>query len=100
MSIEKVKSIFKKLGLLWTVDGKTFVGFDSTIKIVFSFNDESNNNDYLYIYYGNEKFLEGCYKISDLNAVKLVDIISNFFIFNKLNASVIREIKLEYLLEN
>ena len=50
MEINQVKSIFKRLCFVWTIDGEKFVSFDNGIKIVFSFNDESNSTDHLYIY--------------------------------------------------
>lgn len=99
MEINQVKSIFKRLCFVWTIDGEKFVSFDNGIKIVFSFNDESNSTDHLYIYYGAERFLEGCYQISDLNVIQLLNIVCKYFIFKKISNDLIREIKLEYLLD-
>jgi hypothetical protein len=99
MEINQVKSIFKRLGFVCTIDGEKFIDFDNNIKIIFSFNDERNQSDHLYIYYGEERFLEGCYQISDLNVIQLLNIVCNYFIFNKLSNDLIREIKLEYLLD-
>ena len=99
MEIDQVKSILKRLGFVWDLDEEKFIAFDNNIKIIFSFNDESNSTDYLYIYYGTVKFLEGCYRISDLNHIELLKIISSFFNFKKLSNDSIRDIKLEYLLD-
>ena len=99
MEIDQVKSILKRIGFVWTIDEEKFIAFDNNIKIIFSFNDESNSTDHLYIYYGNDKFLEGCYQISDLNDIKLLDIVCRYFIFKKISDDIIREIKLEYLLD-